>query len=634
LLLACRVLLIALVLLALARLTIHSTGGLLGLYGKQAVVVVIDNSASMSGPTVDGKQTKLRLALDSVRALLSHLDPGAEAGVVLLVPDPAAGFETAGMTSDVETLAQSLDRISPTDGTGTLARALARAQMLLRSISASGGAIHIFTDMQDSEWTQKIDERQFKDDIQIVLHRIATPRQEGSNVAIVQAELIGTRVLPKQPYHIQVVLRNDDDADLTVRLNSEDDQRKTHAQSVDIPASQEKTVRLLVQPESPGYHWVKLWLEGDRFAGDNRAIVGYQCEEKAFVLLAGTQADYGVLPLALSPFGDGRFTSLVLGYCKPEELAERIDKQRPTLVVVNWEHFAVLGLAQALETFVNAGGNLAVTPSAAGLTAAIDAPPWLGVKVGPLEKVQDAALTVIDKLVPFWSGLQDAEGRVQFGQAYVRQFCLIELAKDRKYTPLLGIGDKKVLAVTTIGKGQVTVSGLSFDPQWSSLPRTKAMVVMAQTMALGSRGQQSHGLTGVAGNVVELPGQGDEVQMVSLAGDPLDYSGPRTQAPPLPRSGAYSVKLGDASYCLSVRSSDREGSRTFLVTEPPALGNLPYSIRDLDEADLQEALAASRTGFPLFVPLVLLAIAGLVAESLLGAPPLQRKQEQTQEAAP
>ncbi|MGD0092145.1 MAG: BatA domain-containing protein, partial [Planctomycetota bacterium] len=77
LLLLARVLLIATVLLGLARLTIKSYGGVLGLGGKQSVVVLVDNSASMDAPGPGGQRTKLRIAVESARALLANLDADA-----------------------------------------------------------------------------------------------------------------------------------------------------------------------------------------------------------------------------------------------------------------------------------------------------------------------------------------------------------------------------------------------------------------------------------------------------------------------------------------------------------------------------------------------------------------------------
>jgi hypothetical protein len=640
LLLACRVLLIALVLLTLARLTLHSTGGLLGLHGTQAVVVVLDNSASMSGPAAGGGgQAKLSLAVEGARALLTHLDEGADAAVVLLVPDPATGFESAGMTADTGGLARSLDRVTPTDGTGNVARALSRAQALLRATSPGGaGAIHIFTDLQEAEWAQqKVDERLLAEQVHVVFHRVPSVPAEGPNVAIVQAELIGRRILPRQPYNVQVVLRNDGPGPAKIRLNSEDDQRKTTTEPIEMAAGKEKTVTLLVQPESPGYHWVKVWVEGDSFQGDNRAAVGYLCESKALVLLAGTAEAYGVLPHALSPFGDGRFTSLVLGYAKVEDLRGRVEQDRPALVVLTWHDLAKVGAADWLQEYITRGGNLAVLPGIEGPGAAGTGPAWLGVAVGPRQSLtEEAPVQVIDGTAPFWSGLKDAEGRLRLGPVRARRYCPLTLPKDKEFAPLLGLGPEKILlAAGRMGQGQIVLSGLAFDPGWTSLPRLKSIVVLAQTMALGGKAPEAASLSLVAGTAPDaLPGKGDQVHIVSLVGDPLDWSGLRSTVPAFPRSGAYSVRVGEESFCLSVRSSDREGGNRFIETGVvPALGRAPHTVRTLSESDLQEALTASRTGLPLYLPFLILAALGLVAESLLGAPPARKRLEQKGRAA-
>jgi hypothetical protein len=634
LLLACRVLLVALVLLALARLTLHSSAGLLGLYGTQAVVVVVDNSASMSGATAGAAgKTRLQVAVEGARALLTHLDQGARAAVVLLVPDPAAGLDELGMTADTDALARALDRVGPTEGSGDVARALARAQTLLGSASPGGaGAIHILTDLQETEWgRQVVDERGVDDNVQMVFHRVPAAPAEGPNVAVVQAELIGRRILPRQPYPLHVVLRNDGPGSAKVRLNSEDDQRKTTAQVVEMDAGKEKTLTLLVQPESPGYHWVKVWIEGDRFAGDNRAAVGYQCESKATVLLAGEAADYGVLPVALSPFGDGRFTSLVLHHARAEDLRGQLDKDRPTLVVLTWDGLAKLGSAEWLRDFIERGGNLAVLPAVAGPGGPFSGPDWLGASAGARQLAgKGALLRPIDSTAAFWSGLRDADGRLRLGPVQATQLCPLTLTKDRGYAPLLGLGPAQVVLVAgRLGKGQVVLSGFAFDKAWTTLPEQKAVVVLAQTMALGGRSPEPVGRSLVAGTAPDsLPGKGDDVQIVSLVGDPFEWSGPRSRLPVFPRSGAYSVRAGDESFCLSVRGSDREGSTRYIESAVvPALGRVPHRVRALTEGDLEEALAASRTGVSLYLPLLGLAVLGLVAESFLGAPPRRKVRE-------
>ncbi len=661
LLLACRVLLIALFLLTLARLTLHATGGLLGLHGQPAVIVIIDNSASMTAAAAGNSQTKLHLAIESARTLLDHLDSSSEAGVVLLVPDFLTGLDDAGITTDHAALAKTLDRVQATEASGNPTLALTRALNLIQSAQSGGiGSIHVFTDLQETEWARSTPaawSQDVSDNVSVVFHRIPSAPVEGANVAIVQAELIGRRILPRQPADIHVLLRNDGAVPAPVLLNSEDDQHKTHSEPVSLDPAQERQVQLLVHPESPGYHWVKIWIEGDNFAGDNRAVVGYLCENKASVVLAGHAADYGVLPFALSPYEDGRFSSLQLVYKPVDELRAHIEREKPVLAVLTWEDLARLASLPRergenwLAEFVKKGGNLAVLPrptgsplppgEGAGVRAA-DAPAWLGARITAKESLaKDVRVDVIDKAASFWSSLRNAEGRLSLGQVFARQYQPLKFDKDAGYANLLGVlaassplggeggvrGDKILLAVKNLGKGQVIVSGLAFDPQWSTLPRQKSIVVMAQAMALGGRTREASGLYVAAGAPVALPArEGDDaVHIVSLVGDPLDWTGVRSGVPVFPRSGAYSVQLGQEAFCLSVRSADQEGIRRFIESGTvPAVGSMPHTIHTLEETDLTQALAAARAGLPLYLPFLLLAMLALVTESLLGVPPAKK----------
>jgi hypothetical protein len=110
LLLAARVLLIALLLLALARLLVPGMGDLLGLSGNQAAVLVIDNSGSMVGKVEGDDRKKMTVAVEGARAMLSNMDEKGRASVVLLVEDPRAG-QASGMTTDKDSLLDYLETL-------------------------------------------------------------------------------------------------------------------------------------------------------------------------------------------------------------------------------------------------------------------------------------------------------------------------------------------------------------------------------------------------------------------------------------------------------------------------------------------------------------------------------------------
>ncbi|MCX6868559.1 MAG: VWA domain-containing protein [Verrucomicrobia bacterium] len=150
LLLAARVLLIALLLLALSRLVVTGITGVSGLGGKQVVVVILDNSASMAGLVKGSEQTKLKTAVAGARALLATMDQGAKSGVVPLVADPEVE-QWGGITADRNLQLNSLDKVRVTAAAGDPAKALMQAVAMLKDAGAAGGgSVHIFTDLQET----------------------------------------------------------------------------------------------------------------------------------------------------------------------------------------------------------------------------------------------------------------------------------------------------------------------------------------------------------------------------------------------------------------------------------------------------------------------------------------------------
>jgi len=645
LLLAARVLLIALLLLALARLTLTGIGDVLGIGGNQAVAVVVDNSGSMAGRVKGGEEatSKMKTALEGARTLLANMQDGAKAGVVPLVPDPKAG-RLGGMTSKKELLLDSLEKLQVTEASGDPARAILQAMALLKEAApAGGGAVHVFTDLQETEWKEsQISAQEVQENVRVFFHRIPTAAAELPNVCLTSARTSSRRILPRQPYQVEVLLRNDGGEDLEIRVNRQDSEHAIpDTKKVLIAAGAKKRVRLGFRPRSPGHHWIRIWIEGDGFAGDNRASISYICEPKGDIYFVGEQkaGDFGLLPLAFSPHGDGRYTSLVPSFCSLKNLRGRIEQKKPMLVVLKWPDACALdGKTDALlEEYTREGGNLLVLPAVRGEKPSGDPPAWLGAAPQDMNVLQEAApLLVPDGTSEFWADFRDPSGRVRFGGAYVKRYYPLALQKDAGYAPLLGPGsDRVVLAIRRLGKGQVIVSGLAFAgrregvPEWSTLPRKKAFPVMAQPMALGAvSGVVNETISLVAGNAPRsLPGTGDEVKITTLAGDQVDWSGPRDQVPVLVRGGAYIVRLGRRKICLSVIPSDAEGRHAFVEgSEVAAMGGIAHTVRELsDEEDFRDELENSMAGMELYLPLLLLALAALMAEGLLGSPAGRRK---------
>jgi len=628
LILALRMLLIALVILAISRPSMEVSSGLSGA-GAKALVVVLDNSGSMSGATAEGK-TKLEAAKEGADTLLAQLGAEVEAALVLLVDDPAVAVD-AMLTTDTDHLQSVLAQVRPTQATGDAGAALAKAFDLLGE-EAGAGVVHVFTDLQRAEWDK---DQPFsgvgEKNITVYVHRAASPMREEMNAAIAGVQFPKERILPRHPYTLGVVLRNTSPYDGQVRVNTLDSQGRASTKQVALAKGRTRMVVLEVAPGEPGYRWIKTWIEGDSFAADNEAGIGIYCLDSASVLFAGERSEFGVLPVALSPSGKGLFTGLVPRYCGADQLAKTLTDTRPILAAVSWQALQKLNIAtsEALRKYVEGGGNLLVMPSLGKTDVEGKGPDWLGAELAERKVYpQGVKAGVLDKRAGFWQVFRDENGRVRLGLMKLYAYFPLELSKE--FTPLLGADYQNVaLGQRSLGKGQVFVSGTAFDRRWNSLPHLGMLVVMAQRMALsGDVDQDGTMVSLVAGQKTRRVGESideevagtEEVKVISLVGDTLDWNGPASQIPAFVRMGVYLIEGEKGKTCVSVRASEKEGIEQYIEEEEvPILGRLVHKVTPYEEgedfSDFQERSAFAKVRF--YLPLLLVATLVLLAEGLL-----------------
>ena len=646
LLLLMRILLIAFILLALSRPEFVTS---MGLGGKISVVAIVDNSASMSElSSYDNDKSKLECATEGARKLILALESSADAAVILLVDEPAVPAADS-LTSDTELLLDSLDKIRPTAATGNAGYALARAFELLRASTTGGGAVHVFSDLQQSEWTSASSVEAGRDlgqakaggaPITVYFHKVESETRDEANVAIAAVQFPEEKVLPKHPYTIGLVLQNNSDIVANVRVNSIDNQGRKNTENVVVERGRAMTVEVETTPDETGYRWVKAWIEGDGFSGDNEAGIGIFCEETATVLFGGTPDEFGVLPVALSPSGQGQFTGMVVKFSLPGQLSQTAVREKPILIVTTWAGMQSAPADSAwLREYVENGGNLLVVPSVRPGQRAFSGqlPDWLGAGIKAREvHARGAGLEMLTEGTPFWNRIREATANSKLES--VSAYAFHPLALSAEFTPLLGIDFQKVvIAHRNLSKGNIYVSGTAFTSRWNTLPSSGLLVVISQRMAVaGSSSEQEGAISLVAGERPRgIRAQGGEVEVLSLVGDSMDWKGKEQEIPAFPRAGVYLVTAGDNKYCISVRASEKEGLEKFVEgSEVPALGQIAHQILPYDEAvDFEQYHKGQARSVELFLFLLLLATLALLAEGWLGAPRLSRAgQEKTPEA--
>jgi len=627
LLLLMRMLLIAFILLALSRPEFATS---LGLGGKISVVAIVDNSGSMSeGSSYDADKSKLEYAREGARKLILALEGETKAAVVLSV-DEATVPVAESLTTDTELLIESLDKIIPTAATGNAGNALSRAFDLLRAETTGGGAVHVFSDMQRNEWGRDLSQvKAGGAPITIYFHKVEGAKRDETNVAIVAVQFSEEKILPKHPYTIGLVLQNNSDTVANVRINSIDNQDQKNTENVVVEAGRAVTVEVETTPDEAGYHWIKAWIEGDGFSADNEAGIGVFCEETATVLFGGVPEEFGVLPVALSPTGQGQFTGMVVKFSLAEQLGLTAAREKPILIVTTWAGMqSALAEAAWLKEYVENGGNLLVVPSVRPGRMAISGQfaNWLGASIKAREvNARGVGLEVLTENNNFWNRIQEAteNSKLESVSAYVFH----PLALSGEFNPLLGVDFQKVvIAQRKMGNGNIFVSGTAFTSRWNTLPWSGLLVMIAQRMAVaGFSSVQEGAISLVAGERPRgIRAQGGEVEILSLVGDSMDWKGTEQEIQAFPRTGVYLVTAGDKKYCISVRASEKEGLEQFVEgSEVPALGQITHKILPFDEAaDFEQYHKGQARSVELFLPLLLLATLALLAEGWLGAPRL------------
>lgn len=595
-----RTLFIFFLLLALARPT-GLVGGLGG-GGNISVVLLLDNSGSMSGPP-------LKTALEAARTLAGNLRAADTVGIVTLVEDPTVALPD-GLDSDKTTIKTALERIQPTEASGHPAAALQRAFALLETSDATRHEIHIFTDAQQTEWGQPLTAlRPPRAGTTLTVHRFPNPLTTAGNAALTRLEWPARRLLAGRIIPLRVTAANPTDREVGVRLHWADDADNRGAVELALPARSEKIVTLLLPATTAGRHWAQVWLEGDGFEADNRAGATFVCAERSPVLFLGAPADFGFLPLAVSPTADGALSGLLPAF---GTLADVADK-KPLLVVASWDQ------ANALREHLESGGNVLLTPGASSTL-----PDWLQVAADPLESPPKGAPVLLHRFdAAVFNDLRDDKGEVSLRG--VRALRFHPLRPHDESASVFGLDDGRSLFLERRhGDGVLFVSGIGFDATWSTLPLKAGFLAIAQNMALAQADPPEP--VQLAGHRPAAGNPGEALTVRSLAGSPLQWAGDAAQPPVIPRAGIYQWQTGNQTRYLGLRSADAEGRPKFIGGgDLPALAGLNYTVRDFSGLEaFGQQTTQMRRGLDLFLPLLLLALVMWALEAW-AANPLPRR---------
>lgn len=272
LLLMCRVLVLALLALALAR---PLSSVVRGAGGGDAVDAVFVFDTSMSMGARDGAATRLERAKTAALDILKHL-PNHSTVQIVTCADRAEPLRTRS-PSDFALARQLIEELEVTSLATNLAPGVSEAAAILERGQASNKELYLFSDMQKLGWQEQSGElvrtlRDLKDKTAIHLVRCGT--RTPANVSIVGITPQIDMPRPGERVGFAVLVRNTGSqtvADLKVSLTVDDHEKSAETQSLaQIGPGETRSVPLTGKLDKAGPRLLTARVAHDDLDGDNR----------------------------------------------------------------------------------------------------------------------------------------------------------------------------------------------------------------------------------------------------------------------------------------------------------------------------------------------------------------------------
>ncbi|MCD6162646.1 MAG: BatA domain-containing protein [candidate division Zixibacteria bacterium] len=301
LLLIIRMLILASIALAFARPAL--TGKQASSHAPASIVILIDDSPSVetlsSGGTIFDEMKR------GVDVILNMLKPNDEATIITL----SGRQTTIGPYSDYNRLRTQLYTLQPQASLPKFDEGLKKAAEILSVSHNLNREVYIFSDFQKGVWWDvpiNLTDPQFR------YFAIKYNNEDAENVSLTRTEFPPQLLAPGEEFEITAHLKNHNNNALNSRLVELfiDDEKKAQT-AVNIKPSGNAAVEFTIVPESPGRHWGYFEIEDDDYNADNRFYFNLEIPPKISVLAIGqTTDDVKIISNCLKRSPDGQTTNL------------------------------------------------------------------------------------------------------------------------------------------------------------------------------------------------------------------------------------------------------------------------------------------------------------------------------------
>ena len=637
LLLALRTLAVVFLVLLLANPIFQTGAGLFAGGGPVSLVVLLDNSLSM---TWSGDGNGFKQAKEAAGLLISALDAGDRAA---LVPTSITGKQTIRLKVQKDVLLRELDAVEIADGTANLSAALDKAYELL-SEPAGQKEIRLITDMGLTGWDQFSIAalKRFDPSIPVKVIRISR-KEQPLNASIKAIRLGGQGVGVNVPLHIEVTLASFTDQeikDVLVQLSIGGQNKEQKLAT--LPPRGETSVSFQTRVSQPGAHSGQVSLKKDGLAGNGVADFTLDAQDKLKVLIVDgdpqtslVQSDSFFLSRALHPAGEEGSSLFLPTVILADGLNAAALDTYQVIVLCNVAALPDAFVAN-LQNYLRGGGGLLVfggdkiqTDNYNQKLAQLAPAELREKKTGP-----EASGEKIDKFDSAHPALQIFSDPILLESLKSSRVWGYTRASARGKSAVVSLANGDPLLVEQkIGDGKVIFVTTTADRDWTDLPLKTVYLPLIQSLtqylAGGKRGQLDPGIAVDSVKEIALP--------PGLVGKSLRVAKPNKQDSEVPIVGAKDRAVAAIAdndragiYRLSFpagAAKDSGAPQMYAVNRP----FLESRLEEIGERELQTKLAPARAEVipvealkeggkrtDLALPLLALLIVTLLLEGWLG----------------
>jgi len=483
LLLAVRLLLLALLVLAFARPYLPQNQIGPGAQKRRQVIFVVDRSASMQANGTDG--LRWERAKEAIQKILSGLKPEDRAALV----DCSTRNDVLSGFAPSVAISRALNELQPTFGRGDIGESLRQAIKLLAfSDPKFATTICVVTDLQRNE-CQKLASAPVPPDVEVKLLNVGDLFTSNNAVTDLQLNVQG---LPRA----QATLANySDEETKQAKVDLAIDGKPAGGRSTDLKVGAITNVEIALPKLAPGWHSAEVRLQGkDGLTLDNvryqsifvpqavRVLVvegrktSRSFEEETFFITSALDPTQGTTNPSPARFMVDKISPDAL----VNKLSARPDQPHYEVVILPGLRQIPAGAGQALSSFVRAGGGLMI---------------FLGDGISlnrynsEFKDLLPAQLTGIDSRmesnVPWHLGEYDTNSSIfaafrlpNSGNLALHGFsrrCSLALIASNVVTAQFDDGTP-LLTGRMLGQGRIVLVNTSADTSWTDWPKHKTFV--------------------------------------------------------------------------------------------------------------------------------------------------------------